>query len=82
MLKLLIESEIGDITERNKLGLLPQEVEHNDHYEYVPKELQHFFKEDLREIKEGDYMIVTSQSDTCHGRKELLLNQLEQLNLR
>lgn len=81
MLKLLIENEIGDINERNKLGLLPQEIEHDNHYQYVPKEISHHFKEDLQETLEGDYLIITSESDTCKGRKQLLLEQLKDLQL-
>ena len=29
MFKLCVENEIGDIHERNKMGLLPQDLEHN-----------------------------------------------------
>lgn len=74
MLTLLIQNEIGDINERNKLGLLPQEIEHDDHYMFIPKEISHHFKEDLQEQLEGDYLIIVSESKTVKGRKDLLLN--------
>ena len=82
MLSLLLEEGIGDVTERNKLGLLPQELEHDAEYGLIPDNIKHLFKQDLRNSLEGDYMIVTSESETVKGKTELLLEQLQELHLR
>jgi len=82
MLSLLLEEGIGDVKERNKLGLLPQELEHDTEYARIPDNIKHLFKQDLRHTLEGDYMIVTSESETVKGKKALLLEQLDELHLK
>lgn len=44
MLSLLLEEGIGDVNERNKLGLLPQELEHDTEYGCIPDTIKHLFK--------------------------------------
>jgi len=93
MFKLLVENEIGNIYERNKMGLLPQDFEHNicvppnqrtdlNPNNYIPNEIKHMFKQDLRESLEGDWMIISSKSDTDTGKEALLMEQLEELGLK
>jgi len=45
ILKILVDEEIGDLTKRNKLGYLPNEIDHSLEYKIIPKDIQPYFKE-------------------------------------
>ena len=90
-LELCIGDHIGNISKRNKQGLLPQEIEHIQPVK-PPKKLRDLeeFLETKQEIEEADYMIVTSQNvhfddkgeaTVLGGKKNLVLTQLKQLGL-
>jgi hypothetical protein len=75
------------------MGLLPQDFEHNicvppnqatvlNPNDYIPNEIKHHFKQDTRESLEGDWMIVTSRSNTDTGKEALITEQLEELGLK
>lgn len=57
------------------------DIEHDTMYEQIPREIAHYFQELYRESHEGDYLIVTSQTASNTGKKDILLAQLKQLEL-
>lgn len=74
MIRLLVDENVGDPTKRNKMGLLPQDIEHDTQYHLIHKEIRHCFRETLQETHEGDYMIITTQTAANQGKKKIILN--------
>ena len=60
MVHLLITEGIGDPHKRNKMGMLPEEIEHDTQFDLMDEEIKPYFRETLQETHEADYMIVTS----------------------
>ena len=59
-MRLLVIEGIGDPRKRNKMGFLPEDLEHDTQYHLIPDDIKHIFRETLRETHEADYMIVTT----------------------
>lgn len=77
-----MKEELGDLYKRNILGLLPQEMDHDQPIKNIPEDLKPYFLETMQEIEEGDYMIITNErcSHKCHtyqGKKNIIIEQLK-----
>jgi len=56
----LVIEGIGDPKKRNKMGMLPEDLEHDTQYHLIPDDIKNYFRGTLRETHEADYMIVTT----------------------
>ena len=73
VIKLLIQEGIGDIDKRNKMGMLPEDLEHDTQYHLIEDDVKHYFRETLQETHEADYMIVSSQTKDNKGKVNIIL---------
>lgn len=48
---------------------------------FVPRDLKQHFKEKFQDMCEGDYMIITSQTNVNDGKVQIIMEQLKQLEL-
>lgn len=83
ILKLLIEEKCGDVNKPNNLGYLPHEVMHDQSILNIPESLSQHFLMTQQECLEADYMIISTQNaDSGKGKKDIIIDQLDQLGLQ
>ena len=76
-----MEENVGNIHKRNKLGYSPIELNHGIVLNDIDPEVRHYFKEMDQVSQEGDYMIISSETESNKTKKDIVLEQLNQLNL-